>query len=83
VDSIIKKRIIELQKQYIKTPTKENFRVLLDSCPMGLLMTARITTNYLQLKTMYHQRKEHKLEEWSIDFVNFCKELPRFLELIL
>jgi hypothetical protein len=55
---------------------------LIDSCPMGLLMTARMTTNYLQLKTMYYQRKEHKLDEWSIDFVNFCQDLPQFLELI-
>jgi hypothetical protein len=82
VDNIIKKRIIELQKQYIENPTKDNFRVLIDSCPMGLLMTARMTTNYLQLKTMYYQRKEHKLDEWSVDFVKFCQDLPQFLELI-
>ena len=80
VDDIIKKRIIELQKKYFEKPTYENFRILLDSCPLGLLMTARITTNYLQLKTMYHQRKEHTLEEWRLHFVNFCKGLPRFLE---
>lgn len=39
------------------------------SCPMGLELTARITTNYLQLKTMYHQRKNHKLPEWK----TFCE----------
>lgn len=39
------------------------------SCPMGLILTARITTNYLQLKTMYFQRSGHKLAEWR----RFCK----------
>lgn len=81
VDAIVKKRIIELQKKYLEKPIYENFRILLDSSPIGTLITARITTNYLQLKTMYYQRKEHTLDEWSIDFVNFCKGLPRFLEL--
>lgn len=81
VDDIIKKRIIELQQQYFEKPIYENFRILLDSSPIGTLITARITTNYLQLKTMYSQRKEHRLEEWRLDFVRFCKELPRFLEL--
>jgi hypothetical protein len=51
-------------------------------CPMGLELTARITTNYLALKTIYNQRHNHKLEEWR----DFCKEietLPYAAELIL
>lgn len=45
------------------------------SCPMGLILTARITTNYLQLKTMYFQRSGHKLEEWRI-FCKWIESLP-------
>lgn len=41
------------------------------SCPMGLELTARITINYLQLKTMYNQRKNHKLAEWR----QFCADI--------
>lgn len=45
------------------------------SCPMGLILTARITTNYLQLKTMYFQRSNHKLAEWR-KFCNWIESLP-------
>lgn len=51
------------------------------SCPMGLELTARITTNYLQLKTMYHQRKNHKLKEWH-DFCDWVESLPCSKEFI-
>lgn len=50
------------------------------SCPMGLILTARITTNYLQLKTMYFQRREHKLTEWR-RFCYWIESLP-YYELI-
>lgn len=39
------------------------------SCPAGLELTARVNTNYLQLRTMYVQRKYHKLTEWR----EFCE----------
>ena len=44
------------------------FQELIANCPMGLELTARITTNYLQLKTIYNQRKNHRLIEWQ----KFC-----------
>lgn len=41
-----------------------------------------VSTNYLQLKTMYRQRKHHKLkEDWNA-FCQMCEKLPMFLELI-
>ena len=51
-------------------------------CPMGLELTARITTNYLQLKTIYNQRKNHKLPEWLM-FCDFIKSLPFADEFII
>lgn len=46
------------------------------SCPMGLEMTAAVTTNYRQLKTIYQQRRNHRLQEWR-DFCNILEqELP-------
>lgn len=45
------------------------------SCPMGIELTARVSTNYLQLKNMYEQRKHHKLTEWH-DFIDAIKKLP-------
>lgn len=45
------------------------------SCPMGMLLTAHISTNYLQLRTVYGQRKNHKLSEWRM-FCNTIFTLP-------
>lgn len=45
------------------------------SCPMGLELTARVTTNYLQLKTIYNQRRNHKLQEWR-EFCRTIEALP-------
>ena len=82
------KRIIEIMKELQKEfnevnskdstaeERKEAFYNLVYSCPSGLLITAGISTNYLQLKTMYHQRKGHYLDEWSVDFVKFVNSLP-------
>ena len=52
------------------------------SCPMGIELTARITTNYLQLKTMYNQRRNHKLTEWH-DYCDWIEKLPLANELII
>lgn len=50
------------------------------SLPCGFCLGATMTTNYQQLKTMYHQRKNHKLKEWHV-FCAWCESLPHFLEL--
>lgn len=55
---------------------------ILYNVPTGFGLTARLTTNYRQLKTIYHQRRNHKLPEWR----RFCSEiedLPKFKELCL
>jgi hypothetical protein len=52
------------------------------SCPMGIELTARITTNYLQLKTQYAQRCNHKLQEWR-DYCAWIESLPLANELII
>jgi hypothetical protein len=46
---------------------------LIYSVPVGLKEKARVSTNYLQLLTMYHQRKNHKLPEWQ----TFCEEVTQ------
>lgn len=65
---------------HAKTQTPEWLPTLDDesliySCPLGLLLTARISTNYRQLKTIYAQRRTHKLQEWR-DFCKWIEELP-------
>jgi hypothetical protein len=80
----VDQRVIRILKQYIEDykqgPTQEGFQKVLSNVPMGLELTARITTNYLQLKTIYSQRKTHRLEEWHF-FCKWCENLPNFIEL--
>lgn len=38
---------------------------ILYSNPCGFQLTSRMTTNYLQLKTIYAQRRTHRLPEWQ------------------
>lgn len=45
------------------------------SVPNGLELTARINTNYLQLRTMLVQRINHPLSEWQ-DFCGWVLNLP-------
>lgn len=56
------------------------WREIVASLPCGFCLGATMTTNYQQLKTMYNQRKHHKLVEWKV-FCDWCKTLPNFLEL--
>ena len=62
---------------------KEAYLDILMNVPSGLKLTARISTNYRQLKTIYYQRKNHRLPEWR-KFCNWMEtELPHFKELCL
>ena len=72
----------DIQEEYNKNPTLENFYRLVYSNPSGCLITARITTNYRQLKTIYNQRHNHKLHEWQV-FCEEIKQFPEFKELCL
>lgn len=55
--------------------SEDNLLRALYSYPSGLLLTARVTTNYLQLKTIYKQRRTHKLPEWQ-EFCDWIEQLP-------
>lgn len=61
---------------------KEKYLEILYSNPCGIFLTARMTTNYQQLKTIYQQRRFHRLPEWQ-DFCDWIETLPYFKELCL
>ncbi len=48
---------------------------LLYSNPAGFKLTAKMTTNYRQLKTIYAQRRHHRLPEWQV-FCDWILTLP-------
>lgn len=66
-------RVIPASKQVL-------FQTIVANIPSGLRLTARMTTNYLQLKTIVAQRKNHKMAEWHV-FCDAMRELPLFEEL--
>jgi hypothetical protein len=60
---------------YNDNPTPENYLRVLYNIPTGFQLTAGMTTNYRQLKTIYKQRKNHRLQEWR-DFCKWIESLP-------
>ena len=88
-------RIVEVMKEKVNeynklsvlqdTPKElldKKYLEILYSNPCGFKLTARMTTNYRQLKTIYSQRKTHRLPEWR-DFCTFIKCLPYADDLII
>lgn len=62
--------------------TKENiFKFIVNNVPAGFELTARVETNYLQEKSKYFQRKNHKMYAWKDIYCPFLETLPLFKEL--
>lgn len=76
----VDQRVIDIVNEHIENGA---FIKAIANLPSGFCLTAGITTNYLQLKTIYNQRKNHKLTEWSTEFMEFLKSLPYFEKLVL
>jgi len=81
VDPRIIEIMNELKDRYNETGDKEDYLRLLYSNPCGFKLTARLTTNYRCLKTIYSQRKTHRLPEWR-EFCRWIEGLPYSAELI-
>lgn len=61
----------------------EAWMTVLSNTPLGLELFMRVSTNYKQLQTIYHQRKNHKLkEDWGA-VIKMIEGLPYFEQLIL
>lgn len=79
-----------LRQYYIKTNDKRIWKELIRELPESWLYTRTVTMNYENILNMYHQRKNHKLNEWSgIDdpskpnFIEWVKTLPYAKEFII
>ena len=84
-DNHVDPRIIAIMKEKVEeynqllqnesSGASEKYLEILYSNPCGFKLTAGITTNYRQLKTMYRQRKNHRLPEWR-EFCKWIETLP-------
>lgn len=89
IDSIID--ICEqLRLKYLETKDKKIWKELVRWLPEGWLQTRTVTMNYENARTIYNQRKAHKLNEWSgtdnkelTNFISWIESLPYAKELIL
>lgn len=58
----------EIKEQYF-----EKIKAML---PEGFIQARMVSLNYQVLRTMYNQRKNHRLSGWNTDFVNWIETLP-------
>ena len=54
-----------LRRRYLETKDKRYWKELVRWLPEGWSQTRTITMNYENIRTICHQRKNHKLNEWS------------------
>lgn len=78
-----KEQMKRLVKKYNETKSYEDFMVMLSNCPQGIELFMRVSTNYLQLRTLYHQRKSHRLKEDYGELCAFIEKLPYAKEFII
>lgn len=76
IKSVLRRKIDEYNNMPDNSDEKkEKYLEILYNVPSGFRLTAGITTNYRQLKTIYTQRKTHRLPEWR-QFCSWIETLP-------
>lgn len=73
----------KLRQKYNETKDKRYWKELIRLLPESWLQTRTVTMNYENILSMIHQRKGHKLIEWSKDFIEWAESLPYAKELLL
>ena len=71
-----------LRQKYNETKDKRYWKELIRLLPESWLQKRTITMNYENILNMVHQRRNHKLTEWSKSFIEWAKTLPYAEELI-
>ena len=74
------KELEEAEKAQVMA--KKYWKELIRLLPESWLQKRTITMNYENILNIYHQRKHHKLTEWSKSFCDWVKNLPYAEELI-
>ena len=72
----------QLRQKYNKTKDKRYWKELIRLLPESWLQKRTITMSYENVYNMVHQRKNHKLSEWSVSFIDWAKTLPYAEELL-
>ena len=67
--------------EYLETKDKKYWWQMIQLLPSSYNQKRTVMLNYEVLANIYKSRKNHKLDEWSIGFINWIKSLP-YYELI-
>ncbi len=68
---------------YIRTIDRRYWYAMIQLLPQSYNQKRTVTLNYENVRTMYFQRRHHKLDEWRVGFCNWVKTLPYAEELII
>ena len=71
----------DYREEFLKDSEKHNWWQIIQLLPSSYNQTRTVTMTYENIYTMRQQRKNHKLDEWRIDFFNWSNELPHLKEL--
>lgn len=71
----------DLRRAFNQTKDKRYWRKLIELLPESYLQAREYTLNYEVLRSIVHQRKGHKLDEWQ-KFIHWVHTLPYAEELI-
>jgi hypothetical protein len=67
---------------FIETKDKKYWKALIQMLPSSWLQTRTVTMNYENVLNMISQRSQHKLTEWSVDFIGWARKLSYAEELL-
>ena len=69
------------RRRYIETKDKKFWYGMIQTLPSSYNQRATVQLNYEVLMKMYHERKNHKLDEWK-GFCEWVKTLPYMREML-
>lgn len=73
----------QLRQKYLETKDKRYWKELIRLLPESWLQKRTVTMSYENAYSMYLQRKNHKLTEWSKHFISWVNNIPYFKELFI
>jgi len=73
----------EYRELYLNTKDRQYWWQLIQLLPSSYNQRRTVTLNYENLRSMYFQRRNHKLDEWRIGFCGWVEDLPYAEELIM
>lgn len=70
------------RNRYVETKNKNYWYVMIQLLPTSYNQKRTVTLNYETIRNIYGSRRNHKLDEWSIGFMEWIDSLPYAEELI-